>query len=203
MKKIVIILLVLLILGACKKTSIEYEPQDQAFVYSVLSTFDLKIQDLPNELKVTEVKKGSEMLTSAIFIHEGNQLFLKSSYLKGLSLGEHVLSFETDQGIFTITLTLVNTDRPYMISTSTVFTDFSSDLTFEFELFGGSIQSVSGNEIQSSHYRIKNQQLTIKSQFIEQSFNQDPSRETLIIGYTLQSGNNIVVGYLFIKKAIQ
>ncbi len=201
MKKLLIIFIIVLTLAACKKPEIDFEPTDQTFVYSIQSSFDLKIQDLPNDLSVTEVKRGQEMLTSAIFIHDKSELFLKSSYLKGLSLGEHVLSFETEKGIFSIRLNIIDTNRPYMISSSTVFTDFSKDVIVLFELFGGSIQSVSGNDITSSHYSIRNNQLTIKKGFIEQSFTQNPDRETLIIGYTLHVDSHVVIGYLFIKKA--
>ena len=191
------ILMLILTLSACKPSE-PFVMTDISLNYSIHSDFDLVIQKLPESIEVTSIILNDIELNSTQFVHDSAGLKLKSSYIKTLSIGEYEFTISTDQGDFTLDLNVIETTRPYMISKSTVETDFSSNLTFTFELFGGNIKSLSGNSIKSSDYSISGNQLTIKKAFVEESFNATESIETLVLAYSLEVGTHTVIGYIFI-----
>jgi hypothetical protein len=151
---------------------------------------------------VTSLKVNNVDLDLSNVIHDKNGLKLKSSYIKSLSVGEYLYNVITAQGSFVLNLNVIDTSRPYMISKSTIESDFTSNHTFTFELFGGEIKSVSGNNIKTSDYSISGNQLTIKKGFIENAYSNNESMESLILGYTLEVGTHTVIGYIFISKKI-
>ena len=69
-----------------------------------------------------------------------------------------------------------------------------------FELFGGSILNLSGNDISIADYTIIDEELVIKRAYIKQYFISNPEETTLSIKYNLQLGNSYVFGYLFIER---
>ncbi|PKK98980.1 MAG: hypothetical protein CVV57_04010 [Tenericutes bacterium HGW-Tenericutes-2] len=201
MRKLLIISILLLTLSACKTTE-PFVFSDAYFNYSIHSDFDLVIQDLPESIEVTSLKVNNVDLDLSNVIHDKNGLKLKSSYIKSLSVGEYLYNVITAQGSFVLNLNVIDTSRPYMISKSTIESDFTSNHTFTFELFGGEIKSVSGNNIKTSDYSISGNQLTIKKGFIENAYSNNESMESLILGYTLEVGTHTVIGYIFISKKI-
>ena len=189
--------MLIITLTACK-TSEPFVMTDISLNYSIHSEFDLIIQQLPKSITVNSITINNVEIDSTTFVHDNTGLKLKSSYIKSLSVGEHEFTVNTEQGNFTVDLNVIETTRPYMISKSTIETDFSSNLIFTFELFGGSIKSISGNSIKTSDYSIYGNQLTIKKEFIERSFNANESLETLVLSYSLEVGTHTVIGYIFI-----
>jgi hypothetical protein len=158
------------------------------------------IEKLPTTIVVISVIKDEEEIDLSNLIHDRTGLKLKSSYMQTLELGDHSFLITTDQGEFTLNLKIIDTTRPYMISKSTVASDFLSNQIFIFELFGGEIKSVSGHEITSTDYTIRGNELTIKKGFIRAAFESNESMETLVLGYTLQVESHTVIGYIFITK---
>jgi hypothetical protein len=126
-------------------------------------------------------------------------LYFKSSYLQLLPLGNYTFEIYVSKGKFDITITIIDTELPYITTHNTVTFD-DADLTFMFELFGGSILNLSGNDISIADYTIIDEELVIKRAYINQYFISNPEETTLSIKYNLQLGNSYVFGYLFIER---
>ena len=172
------------------------------FNYSKQSTSDLNLFVLTQR----EIFNPSLRLKDA----QGNILselefttnyLLKSSYLSTLELGTHKFYLPTSFGDYEFNINITNTDRPYMISGSEIYDTGHNAANFYFELFGGTITALSGNQIQPSDYFINPYRLQIQASYISSMF-ENPERQTLILSYTLEKGNQIVIGYIFIKRLI-
>lgn len=180
---------------------VSYPFQDYAFNYSIRSVIDVPVGSVAEANEIAQISFSGNPIDTTAYSFTNRFLTLKSSYLTTLPIGEQILTVTTDIGSFQISINIFDTSKPYMMSKSEVFTDFSNDVVFIYDLFGGSISGLTGNNITSSDYSIRNNTLTISKTFIESVFSLEPTRETLILEYTLESGNNVVIGYIFIKKA--
>ena len=167
------------------------------FAYSIHSLFELGILQSATFVYIED--SNNQNLDSNDYVYSAQHLFIKNSYLTTLSAGHHLFTILTLEGFYILDINILSTEKPYLISNSEVFTDFSSDLIFTFELFEGSFGSLSGNGITADDYTFQGNILTIDKTYVLSMFSSDPERETLILGYTLESGDDIVIGYLFIK----
>lgn len=168
--------------------------------YSTLSTFDLEVKSFENNPSVMSIRNiADELVDLSNILIANNKIFFKSSFLQSQLTGLHIYIIETNFGYHQVKINITNTDRPYMISGSEILTDFKEDVTIEFELFGGNFLSMSGNDISVYEYTISGNKVTIDKEFMVSQFIKVPSRTTLILGYTLESGDNVVIGYIFIK----
>ena len=168
--------------------------------YSTLSTFDLEVKSFENNPSVISIRNiADELVDLSNILIANNKIFFKSSFLQTQLTGLHIYIIETNFGYHQVKINITNTDRPYMISGSEILTDFKEDVTIEFELFGGNVLSMSGNDISVYEYTISGNKVTIDKEFMVSQFIKVPSRTTLILGYTLESGDNVVIGYIFIK----
>ncbi len=168
--------------------------------YSKQSTIDLDLQvltqrDIFNPSHPLKDAQGNTLSESNF---ASNKL-LKSSYLSTLDLGEHKFYLSTSFGDYEFIINITNTDRPYMISGSEIYNTGSQPANFYFELFGGTITHLSGNQIQASDYFKNPSHIQIQASYIASMF-ENPERQTLILSYTLEKGNQIVIGYIFIKR---
>ena len=200
MKLTIVVILLLLLFGCSVSNDTYVDLSDVSLNYSLQSDFDLIVQNLPTKIEVLSIGKEDIHINKSYYFHGSNQLKFLSSYLRTLTLGKHHFICETIRGSFEVEINIINTDRPYLITNSTHITDFRKDLEFSFELFGGSIESLSGHDISSTQYVIAGSRITISKSFIQQQFNDNPALETIVLGYTLRSGTNIVVGYIFISQ---
>ncbi|MDO9629888.1 MAG: hypothetical protein Q7I99_08285 [Acholeplasmataceae bacterium] len=169
--------------------------------YSKQSTFDLEVKSFDNNPDVLSVTNyvGEEVALSNLIV-SNQKVSFKSSFLTPLLVGVHVFTIDTNYGSHEVKINITDTARPYMISGSEIFTNFMTNVTVTYELFGGVILSLSGNDITTSDYTITGNSLTINKDYIHNQFVIVPSRTTLILGYTLESGENVVIGYIFIKS---
>jgi hypothetical protein len=181
--------------------TVSYPFSDFAFNYSIRSIVDVPVGSVAEANEIAQVSYSGSPISTTAYTFENRILTLKSTYLTTLTVGEQILTVTTNIGSFQININIFDTSKPYMMSKSEVFTDFSTDVTVIYDLFGGSISGLSGNNITASDYTITNNTVTISKTFIENAFTSEPTRETLVIGYTLESGNNVVIGYIFIKKS--
>lgn len=181
--------------------TVSYPFIDYAFNYSMRSVIDVPVGSVAEANEIAQITLSGDPISTTAYTFINKTLTLKSSYLSTLPIGEHTLTVTTNIGSFQITINIFDTSKPYMMSKSEVFTDFSTDVILVYDLFGGSISGLSGNNITSSDYIITSNTVTISKTFIENAFTSEPTRETLVIGYTLESGNNVVIGYIFIKKS--
>lgn len=120
-------------------------------------------------------------------------------YLEELSYGEFVFTLTTSDGIFEIQLSIYDTRKPYMISSSQIDVVLGVDVILDFMLFDGEFVSLSGNDITSEDYLVVGSQLTISGDYIQFIFTRDSERTVLILGYTLTANEHITIGYLFIR----
>jgi hypothetical protein len=129
---------------------------------------------------------------------ETDTMIIDYTFLRDLDAGTYTITLILDNGVVDIIMTVLNEERPYMTSPNTVpYQD--EDLSFTFELFGGTINTVSGLDITEDDYTINESTLTIKSTFIDQVIENDPDRETIIISYTLLKDDLTIVGFIFIE----
>jgi len=166
------------------------------YSYSTNSLFDLNVLKSESFFYIAD---SEEELSATDYIFTAQRVTLKNTYLVTLSTGHHLFTILTLDGFHIIDLNILDTDKPYLITNNQVFTDHSTDLTFTFELFGGEFTGLSGNEVTAEDYTLIDNILTIDKDYVAFMFSLDPERETLILAYTLELGDNIVIGYLFIK----
>lgn len=197
--KVILLFCLTLLLTAC--IDLDVILVDTAFNYSIHSSFDLSIQDMPSKVKINSITVDNTSLDEVYYKHESGELKLMSSYLTTLSLGDHQITVDTSDGTFHVDLTIIDTSRPYMVTKSPVVTDFRQDITFVFELFDGNIKSISGHSIRPIDYSISGNQLIIRRSFTQKVFNDEDTLETLTLGYSLEVGTHTVLGYLYIKSA--
>jgi hypothetical protein len=186
-----------------QETETPHTFENISYNYSIHSEFDLLIQSLPQRYDVQEFMLNDNPIDLSNLNHDNSGLKVKSGYLKSLSLGDYVFNIITNDGSFIFNLTIINTQRPYMVSKSSVTTDLSSNHTFLFELFGGNISSVSGHNINSNNYTISNNVLTIRRTFIKSVFENDETLLTMVLAYSLDIEGHTVIGNIFISKILE
>ena len=173
---------------------------DVRFNYSVHSDFDLHIYTFEEEVTTYSISGVLSTLESTDFYITDQKLYLKSAYLKELTPQLYILTVSQGSiGSFTLTLSIVETEIPYIVSYNTVQYE-QEDSSFQFELFGGSILRLSGNDITSNEYIIDGNILTIKSTYIDTYFSSNPDQTSLSLKYDLYVDDTYVFGYIFINK---
>ena len=173
--------------------------QDVSLNYSIHRSTDLFIYDFDEMTYVISLISRDISIDQQDYYLDDDKLYFTSDYLQSLSLGSYTFEIYMSKGKFNITITIIDTKLPYMTSHNTVTYD-DQDMTFIFELFGGSITSLSGNDISIADYTIIGEELVIKRAYINQYFISNPEETSLSIKYNLQLGNSFVFGYLFIEK---
>jgi hypothetical protein len=173
--------------------------QDVSLNYSIHRSTDLFIYDFDEMTYVISLISRDISIDQQDYYLDDDKLYFTSDYLQSLSLGSYTYEIYMSKGKFNITITIIDTELPYMTSHNTVTYD-DQDMTFIFELFGGSITSLSGNDISIADYTIIGEELVIKRAYINQYFISNPEETSLSIKYNLQLGNSFVFGYLFIEK---
>lgn len=173
--------------------------QDVSLNYSIHRSTDLFIYDFDEMTYVISLISRDISIDQQDYYLDDDKLYFTSDYLQSLSLGSYTYEIYVSKGKFNITITIIDTELPYITTHNTVtFND--ADLTFIFELFGGSILNLSGNDISIADYTIIGEELVIKRAYINQYFISNPEETSLSIKYNLQLGNSFVFGYLFIER---
>jgi hypothetical protein len=173
--------------------------QDVSLNYSIHRTTDLFIYDFDEMTYVISLISRDISIDQQDYYLDDDKLYFTSDYLQSLSLGSYTYEIYVSKGKFNITIMIIDTELPYMTSHNTATYD-DQDMTFIFELFGGSITSLSGNDISIADYTIIGEELVIKRAYINQYFISNPEETSLSIKYNLQLGNSYVFGYLFIER---
>jgi len=137
-------------------------------------------------------------LSDDLYAFAGGVLTIAAAHVGTLAVGTHVLTILTSAGAAELSLTVVDDEKPYMISSSqVVFT--GADVSLDFNVYDGTIVSLSGNDIEPSDYAIDGSSVTIAAAYIEGKFTDEPERTVLILGYQLQAGDHTTIGYVFIR----
>jgi hypothetical protein len=128
-------------------------------------------------------------------------LTMKGVFLDTIAYGTHFMLFYTSIGIIELQLQIIDTRKPFMISSSQINVILGEDVVLEFELFDGGFVDLSGNDITMEDYHFEGSTLRIHGDYIQRIFTRDPDRSVLILGYTLSANQHITIGYLFIRIA--
>ncbi|MFH5882077.1 fibronectin type III domain-containing protein [Liberiplasma polymorphum] len=140
---------------------------------------------------------NNTLVNREMFSFVNNTIVIDYTYLLDLNEALYTYSLLTSEGRVEVMLNVLDERKPYMTSKNTV-TYTGEDLTFEFELFGGSFGQLSGLTISSEDYTFENNQLTISAAFIESIKSEDPERSTIILSYDLNNEESSVIGFIFI-----
>ncbi|HBY65430.1 MAG TPA: hypothetical protein DEG42_03455 [Acholeplasmataceae bacterium] len=166
--------------------------------YSIYSNFDL---DVLYSSSFVYIKDYRGTLDNTQYQYLSQTVQLDALFIQSLSLGYQTFTILTLQGFYIIDINIITTEKPYLINSSEVFTDFTKNLILTFELFDGFIGTLSGNDITTDDYTIDGNTIVIDIDYVEAKFIADEERTTLILVYTLEQGDDIVIGYLFIKES--
>lgn len=173
---------------------------------TISQTVDLEYDKFsPGDLEIDVTTGVGELLYvldsshEEIIVEEESGYYFTENYLTEVSYGFHYFYFVFENAYVLVNLTIVDSREPELISSSVQAVNFEESAVFEFNLYDGVFIGLSGNKITSSDYSFEDGVLTIYSDYIEAIFEEDPLRENLILGYTIQVGPDIVVGYLFIQ----
>ena len=124
-------------------------------------------------------------------------LIIHSSLIDAIDHTSVVLKLVYDYDVY-LPIELVVIPVPEIVSTSSV-TYQDTNLTFTFDLKGGSFNGLGGNNIKSEDYTFESGILTISKTYIDEVIALDPNRTMLILTYVLENEPHVVIGYLFIS----
>ncbi len=145
------------------------------------------------------IEEDGNELSNDNYYFEYDLLFIDNEYLMNFTTGV-LFKLYTEQGIIDLNLQYTNTLVPFMRSDNTV--EFNSeDILLVFELCGGTLSDISGNDITESDYTQVGNILIIDSDFVQALFDESPERNSVIISYQLRANDEIVIGFVFINRA--
>jgi uncharacterized protein YcfL len=171
-----------------------------AFTYALSQTDDLVFELGGVDTQILQIE-GEGFLGGEVqkISWEGNDVTFHKEYLQDLSYGEKSFLFTTSEGIYEIRIDVVDTRKPYLVSSSQINVALGADAVVTFELYDGEFVSLSGNDITEDDYSVVGNVLTISGSYIQAIFQRDAERTVLILGYYLTANEHITVGYLFIR----
>ena len=145
------------------------------------------------------IKQNDSIISENSFSIKHDFLFIDNDYLQNLE-GNTALYLYTDQGIIKLTINPENITKPFLRTTNSLVFEENKDISFVFELCGGTLIELNGNGISEQHYTLFNNLLIIDYSFFEDLFNANSERNSVILSYQLISGQEVVIGYLFINR---
>jgi len=125
-------------------------------------------------------------------------LMISPEYILEFSEGI-IFKLYTEYGIIDLEITFTTATRPFIRSNNTV--EFANqDMMFVFELCGGEFVEIDGSDITEDDYDLFGNILVLHADFIQELFDANPDRNSVILSYQLKNGDEIVIGYLFINR---
>lgn len=166
------------------------------YQYSTSSTQNIIIYSLNVTDDVMVFDSGmNQITTSDVLVKNGDYYEIKSSYILGHEGYDYVeFNMVFDQKITLVQVALNDKTDPYIISSTSVSTDGSIDLVFQFELFNGIINQVSSTHMTESDYLIEDNILTVYSGFISDELANESS---FMVSYALYM-DGYVIGFISI-----
>lgn len=166
------------------------------FNYSQTSSSDMIIFKEEDNFSVRSVYNENilEFVSSENYL-TGSEFVMKASYLDSLEIGTYYYTLETHRGYVQLIININDDNLPYLINASDVYVDFKNDLTFDFDLMGGEIVSLTAKDLTSNDYTIDGSQATIDLDYLKTIFN-EYGRIVLIIRYELKLDHETVIGYI-------
>jgi hypothetical protein len=177
--------------------------------FSINSVSPIRIELPDPSASVLRIKVGvpvTDMVTyleagTAFVPTEGAFSFPSAFFASGIT-GDHVFTVFTTVGLFLVTVTVTDSTTPYLVDDPTVVCRGEEDVRLTFELFGGTLDALAGNDIDGSDYVIEGNTVTIDYDYILGKFNSDPERTTLILSCMMTKDADLFFEYLFIEKPL-
>lgn len=167
--------------------------KDSHYQYSIYSTENIKILHLNVTSDVEVFDKDMNQLNKEDILLLNNQKYeIKSSYITNHidSVVEFYLVFNNQKTLVIITKS--EKQIPYIISSTLVETDGSTDLHFQFELFSGNIKQISADGLSEEDFVIQGNVVIINKDYIALSLE---TKTEFIINYVLET-DEIVIGFI-------
>lgn len=152
--------------------------------FNKITNYDLEV-DLPYPLLSIEDFKEEN------YHFDNSKLTIYNSYLQTLNNGNNSLILYTSSGKILLIINIYENNKPHILSDNKV-TYNGEDIIIYFELFGGTISSISKELTENQDYVIDGNKLIIRSDFIK-------DKDNIIISYTLTNDEYIVLGYIYIS----
>ncbi|GEM_PF-4617054 len=127
---------------------------------------------------------------------EGTQLIIAQSVFEGVDVEDERLSITTEAGIIELTLDTTDKNNPHFIC-DTSATYQGEDLTFEVEPLEGELSAID-NAITEEEYHYDNGTLTLEASYFEALLEDEPDRETIMLGVQFTQDGDTTITYLFI-----
>lgn len=218
MKKILLMLFISLLLVGCTGPEVdivEDDPivdddpivNDDPITYTEIA-ITVSYNQLPNinlEVMLDDSAELDYITTDALLFDEFSYTYVdgiiifQSEYLETLSDGSIVVTVVTDKDDYIITIEIID-DRIAVLSSSAIVNyDEEININLLFELYGGSVVKLSGNNISEIDYEVDENSVIISSSFIQNLLINDPLMETVIVSYYLENKGFITIGYIFIE----
>jgi hypothetical protein len=166
--------------------------------YSINSDADIVIWtvDLTSNTIITN-SHGERLDLNNVIINSDRYLTLNADYVKSLDLGDNSLFVIIGPNKTEVIINLTDKTVPYIISSTGIYTDGTEDISFQLELFDGSLYSVNGAAEDTVLYEMNGNVLTIQSEFIADKF---LSTDTFVLSFVISKDDLSVVGYMFFHK---
>ena len=138
------------------------------------------------------------ILEPSKYIQNNQELMISSTYLDTLADGTYLIKIQSTLDYYTF-LTITSVEKPTIVSTSIVEYN-NSDLTFEFDLKGGTFNGLSAQPgLTSLDYDFTGNTLTINQSYIDQVITNEPSRNSIIFAYVISNGPYSIIGYITVN----
>jgi hypothetical protein len=170
---------------------------DSHYQYSTFSTENIKILHLDITEDVLVYDKNMNELNKDDILFLNNQKYeIKSNYVLNEidEIVEFYLEFNNQRTLVKITKSAK--EVPYIISSTLVETDGTKDLSFQFELFSGSVKQISATDMTEEDYEIEGNILTINKEYIASMLE---TKDEFIINYALET-DQLVIGFISISS---
>ncbi len=174
-----------------------YLDMNQTLTYELRSS-DTIIVNFDHLDTILFIKINGQTLDNALYTATSTSIIFDKDIFFYPSYGLNIYEVYTDSGYFTITINVVETENPHLLSSNVLTFIPSEDLELEFNLLGGTFVQLSGYMLESSDYRFENGTLTIYASYIESLLDEDPDKENIAFSYQLQKDGNSFVGIIFI-----
>ena len=166
-----------------------------SFDSNSVDDFALYDESIPT---VYYIKQNSELVSENNYYFKYGILFISNEYLQGFSEGV-IFQLYSESGIINLSLNYILNEKPFLRSNNSI-TFAGEDILIVFELCGGEIIDIGGNDITENDYTLDNNILIIDANFIQNLFDENLERNSVILYYQLKKDDQVIIGHIFINR---
>lgn len=182
------------------------------FNYSIASTFDLPLIAKKSENPSFQLLDEDLNVIHEDNIHVKDQiLYLKSSYLSGLSIQEGPYNFEliAKEATYKISITIKDLTHPYIYTSQSLELANQEPLLVGFDYFNSSLTklyiNLNGVDQELNYRKLKNQVIAIDTKILYSIFKENQSLKWVFITYHIENEieNKLTIGFIMINRDIE